>query len=321
MRSAFVAAVLVSTAHSLPTSAPTYVGLTKNCQDATPCSGELHADTAAACEALCTAARAQPFGVCIAVDYGANNKRCYLKSKCGGTPGPCSGASSGGSCGYRSTAPPPPPPPPPPPAPPIPPAPAGSTLRGAAKKHGLYMGAAINAGNIKDIQNDPQYDTVAGAQYSLATAENRCVLLLALLLRVLVLVLLVLLGLVVLVLVLLILLLLLLLRSFSCKWGPIHPKPNGYDFIGCDTVFNYTQAHKMAFRGHNLCWHNQNPTWLKPSLSAAELTGALTGHIDTVMGHYKGKAYAWYVWIPVCEFASKSRLFIQLYIGTWSTRL
>jgi endo-1,4-beta-xylanase len=51
-------------------------------------------------------------------------------------------------------------------------------------------------------------------------------------------------------------------------------------------------AHNMAFRLHNLCWHNQNPQWLKPSLSAAELTTHLQDHIATAMGRYKGKVYA-----------------------------
>jgi GH35 family endo-1,4-beta-xylanase len=123
------------------------------------------------------------------------------------------------------------------------------TLRAAAKPLGIYMGAALNAGHLRNV-SDPQYSAVGGAQYSLATAEN------------------------------------------SCKWGPIHPKVNMYDFSGCDTVHNFSMANDMAFRLHNLCWHNQNPSWLSPNLSAAVLTQHLKDHITAVMGHYKGHVYA-----------------------------
>jgi hypothetical protein len=46
---------------------------------------------------------------------------------------------------------------------------ANSTLRAAAKAHGIFMGTALNTGNIA---NNQQYRETASAQYSLVTAEN-----------------------------------------------------------------------------------------------------------------------------------------------------
>lgn len=48
----------------------------------------------------------------------------------------------------------------------------------------------------------------------------------------------------------------------ACKWGPIHPKQDQYTFEACDTIFAHARAAKQAVRGHNLCWHTENPSWL-----------------------------------------------------------
>ena len=48
---------------------------------------------------------------------------------------------------------------------------ANSTLRDAAKSHGVFMGAALNTGNVK---SNKIYKDTAAAQYSLVTAENAC---------------------------------------------------------------------------------------------------------------------------------------------------
>lgn len=79
----------------------------------------------------------------------------------------------------------------------------------------------------------------------------------------------------------------------SCKVGPIHPQPDVYNFKDCDTVFDTANAAGQKVRGHNLCWHSQNPPWLNSSLSHDKLVSALGSHIDTVVKHYGTKAYAW----------------------------
>lgn len=79
----------------------------------------------------------------------------------------------------------------------------------------------------------------------------------------------------------------------SCKVGPIHPEPNNYNFDGCDAVFAAAAKAKQKVRGHNLCWHSQNPSWLNSSLSHDQLVEALNEHIHTVVSRYGEKAYAW----------------------------
>jgi len=80
----------------------------------------------------------------------------------------------------------------------------------------------------------------------------------------------------------------------GCKWESIHPGRDRYDFGPCDVVSGFAQQHGMAFRGHNLCWGEQNPGWLTSgSFSAAELRGILENHTQTVAAHYGDGAIAW----------------------------
>lgn len=51
----------------------------------------------------------------------------------------------------------------------------------------------------------------------------------------------------------------------------------------------YSRASKSntAFRGHNLCWGNSNPSWLNDTLlNASALEAVLKNHVTTVMQHY-----------------------------------
>eukprot|EP01043_Picozoa_sp_COSAG02_P003071 COSAG02_NODE_73_length_41919_cov_6.571066_24_plen_247_part_00 len=207
-------------------------------------------ESIAACEAKCDAQAAAAPGTgktpCDAVDTnGALN--CFLKSSCAGTKGTCKGSE----CGYRVVGAGPGPAPPAPPAPPIPPAPPGVTLRAAAEKHGILMGAATN---VNGVSKPGPYKTTEQAQYSLTTAEN------------------------------------------ACKVGPIHPRegPNGYDWKGCDTIFAQAEAANQTIRGHNLCWHSENPSWLTNGKhTPAQLTAFLQEHITAVVKHYGDRAYCW----------------------------
>jgi len=84
----------------------------------------------------------------------------------------------------------------------------------------------------------------------------------------------------------------------AMKFGLIHPRPNTdpqpYDFSGADTLVSFAQAHSMVTRGHTLVWHNQVPTWVTSGgFTAPQLSAILQDHIQTVMGHYASKVYAW----------------------------
>lgn len=80
----------------------------------------------------------------------------------------------------------------------------------------------------------------------------------------------------------------------SMKWERIHPQKDKYDFSDSDKIVEYAIKNKMKVRGHTLVWHNQNPTWLTDkNWTKEELLVILENHIKTVVGHYKGKVYAW----------------------------
>jgi len=84
----------------------------------------------------------------------------------------------------------------------------------------------------------------------------------------------------------------------AMKWGPIHPKPDSYNFADADAYVAFGEANKMAVIGHNLVWHQQTPDWVfqddqgKP-LSREKLLERLRDHIHTVVGRYKGRIKGW----------------------------
>ena len=84
----------------------------------------------------------------------------------------------------------------------------------------------------------------------------------------------------------------------AMKMGPIHPKENEYYWKDADSIVNFAQHHGLAVRGHNLCWHQQTPSWIfkddKGNLVTKDvLLNRLKDHITTVVNRYKGKIYAW----------------------------
>ncbi len=116
----------------------------------------------------------------------------------------------------------------------------------------------------------------------------------------------------------------------AMKMGPIHPEENRYSWKDADSIVNFAQRHALKVRGHNLCWHNQTPSWLfKDSygnpVTKDVLLKRLKDHITTVVNRYKGKIYEWDVvneaisdkkdeylrnsmWLQICgeEYISKA---------------
>lgn len=124
------------------------------------------------------------------------------------------------------------------------------TLRAAADRHHLLIGAAVDP----DLLSDPNYASTLRTEYSVLEAEN------------------------------------------AMKFEPIHPEPDRYDFEPADKLVAFAEANGMKVRGHNLLWYRQVPGWvISPATpwTPAALNKVLADHIATVMGHYKGKVYAW----------------------------
>jgi endo-1,4-beta-xylanase len=78
------------------------------------------------------------------------------------------------------------------------------------------------------------------------------------------------------------------------KWETVHPQRQSFDFSQPDRLIDFAAAHGMKVRGHTLVWHQQNPKWLTDgNFSSEELAQILKNHIKTVVGHYRGKIFAW----------------------------
>lgn len=84
----------------------------------------------------------------------------------------------------------------------------------------------------------------------------------------------------------------------ALKWGPIHPKPEEYNFATADAYVAFGEKYKMWIVGHCLVWHAQTPNWVfedaqgKPA-SREALLERMHEHIKTVVGRYKGKIAGW----------------------------
>src|SRR5580658_10169188 len=80
----------------------------------------------------------------------------------------------------------------------------------------------------------------------------------------------------------------------ALKWEIVHPEPQRYDFSQADQIVDFATRHGMNVRGHTLVWHRQNPKWLtEGKFTSTELADILEKHIKTVVGHYRGRVFAW----------------------------
>ncbi len=79
------------------------------------------------------------------------------------------------------------------------------------------------------------------------------------------------------------------------KWSSIHRDSRySYRWANPDAMVAFAQSNGMKVRGHTLVWYQQNPAWLTNTTWDAEtLKVVLKEHIDSVVGHYKGKILAW----------------------------
>ena len=75
------------------------------------------------------------------------------------------------------------------------------------------------------------------------------------------------------------------------KIDATEPTQNSFSFTNADRIVNAAAGKRI--RGHTLVWHSQLPSWTNNLTGAANTLAAMNNHINGVMGHYKGKIYAW----------------------------
>jgi len=84
-----------------------------------------------------------------------------------------------------------------------------------------------------------------------------------------------------------------LVAENAMKWGALRPSPGVFDFTQADKLMRFAALTEQRVRGHNLCWHEGNPAWLKTTANKENARQLLTQHIQTVAGHFRGQLHSW----------------------------
>jgi endo-1,4-beta-xylanase len=73
----------------------------------------------------------------------------------------------------------------------------------------------------------------------------------------------------------------------------IHPEKDKFDFNLSDKYVAFGEKHKMFIHGHTLIWHSQLAPWMAQIKDSATMAQAMTNHISTIVGKYKGRINSW----------------------------
>jgi endo-1,4-beta-xylanase len=84
-----------------------------------------------------------------------------------------------------------------------------------------------------------------------------------------------------------------LVAENAMKWGALRPSPEVFEFKQADKLMRFAALAGQRVRGHNLCWHEGNPAWLKLTATKKNARQLLTEHILTVAGHFRGRMHSW----------------------------
>lgn len=79
----------------------------------------------------------------------------------------------------------------------------------------------------------------------------------------------------------------------AMKWPVIHPARDTYNFRDGDELVQFAERNKMLVRGHCLFWGVGLPAWTRSPEVAGNLSAVVKDHIAIVVGHYRGRVFAW----------------------------
>jgi len=84
----------------------------------------------------------------------------------------------------------------------------------------------------------------------------------------------------------------------AMKWGVIQPDGVHWQWERADRLVDFAHQNHLDVLGHNLVWHSQVPASLfvdadRRPLSRAALLARMREHIQTLVGRYQGRVWAW----------------------------
>jgi endo-1,4-beta-xylanase len=85
----------------------------------------------------------------------------------------------------------------------------------------------------------------------------------------------------------------LLVAEYEMKRKALEPLREQYDFTDADTLVDYARGKGLRFRGHTLVWYAANPDWLAEAVLSSRDEKLLTGYIEKVAGHFRGRMDSW----------------------------
>lgn len=77
------------------------------------------------------------------------------------------------------------------------------------------------------------------------------------------------------------------------NWDEVHPERDRYDFAAADELVAFAAKNGLLVRGHTLCSHEDQPSWLETVATRDNAARLLVEHIRTVTGRYAGSIHSW----------------------------